>query len=443
MNHTRSLLFKIVTRITFVMGLALAIVFIPNLAIFDERPLPEINQLLDNPIDPDIEGNAYYYLYGMAAASNKDPYEVGKAVIQTLQSKHAKGEFANLTEHENNTLYGGSDKWDEEWQAHPQAAKCNSRLRSDCFAQLLAALKETSSTEPRLLTQMKRYEQIIRLPHFIEDMTQLDITSPLPNFFLVMKLGELSQAKAYAESGLDGLIVTSQQDMKFWRMTLTDSQTLIGKMVAIASLRRNLSGLSYAIKHAPALTAEQIHQLQTILTPLKQEEISMEKKLVGELRFSIENWQTAPKKIPDDQSVLLWLMTQPMASANWFYRQTLKPAFAFNKMSPADFFEHAQTPTKPLEFSRFNPYNLGGKIYQSKNWEYASYIGRAHDLAGIYSLVALQLELKTIATLDWPAAIKSSRYNNPYTEKSFDYNPATNFLGFSCFSATDNCQIEL
>ena len=132
-----------------------------------------------------------------------------------------------------------------------------------------------------------------------------------------------------------------------------------------------------------------------------------------------------------------------MASANWYYRQTLKPAFAFNNMSPAEFFEHAQTPTKPLEFSRFNPYNLGGKIYQSKKWEYATYIGRTHDLAGIYSLVALQVELKSITEQDWADAIKQSSYKNPYTAKPFDFDTTTKSLSFSCFSESDICQTQL
>ena len=135
-----------------------------------------------------------------------------------------------------------------------------------------------------------------------------------------------------------------------------------------------------------------------------------------------------------------------MASANWYYRQTLKPAFAFNNMSPAEFFEHTQTPTKPLEFSRFNPYNLGGKNIPIKKMGIRNlyiYIGRAHDLAGIYSLVALQVELKSITEQDWADAIKQSSYKNPYTAKPFDFDTTTKSLSFSCFSESDICQAQL
>lgn len=443
MSHARSIVFKIIARIIFVIGLALAIIFIPNLSIFDEQLLPEITERLSNPPNPNINGNAIYPLYGLSAATGKDPDAVGKSVIQSLQSRHAKGKFANLTQEERTALYGGDEKWDAEWQAAYPAADCTPRKQTNCFRELMADVKQTPLTHPRLIAQLERYQRIIQLPHLIEETRLMDYTSPLPNYSLLMQLGKLSQVNAYQAQGLDGLITNSETDMRFWRMTLTDSHTTVGRMVAIASLYRNLAALSYAIKQASELSSTQLQQLQALLKALSSQEVSLEKVLVSELRFGAENWQTAPKAIPEGESIILWTLTQPVAATNWFYRQTLKPAFALNQMSSMEFYERAQTPTTALAFSRFNPYNLGGKINLAKNWQYAPYIGRAHDLAGIYSLVALQLELKTIAKQDWPAAIKSSQYKNPYTKKPFDYDSANNALGFSCFSAADICEIQL
>jgi hypothetical protein len=443
MSHARSMLFKIFTRITVVIGLALAIVFIPNLSIFDETLLPEITERLGNPPNPNINGNAIYSLYGISAATGKDPDAVGKSVIQSLQSKHAKGEFANLNRDERTALYSGDEKWDAEWQAAYPAADCTPRKQTNCFSELTADVKQTPLTHPRLIAQLERYHRIIQLPHLIEETRLMDYTSPVPNYSLLMQLGKLSQAYAYQTHGLDELLINSETDMRFWRMALADSHTTLGRMVAIASLYRNLAALSYTIKQQSELSSAQLQQLQALLKPLTTQEVSLEKVLVSELRFGAENWQTAPKAIPEGESIILWTLTQPVAATNWFYRQTLKPAFALNQMSAMKFYEHAQTPTTALAFSRFNPYNLGGKINLAKNWQYAPYIGRAHDLAGIYSLVALQLELKTIARENWPATITSSQYKNPYTKKPFDYNATANSLGFSCFSAADICEISL
>lgn len=443
MAIAKSLLFKIMTRSLLVVGLGVGIVFIPNLSLFDEALLPEITERLSKPINPNIEGNAAYHLYGLAAASDKDPYVVGKAAVATLQSKHAKGEMANLTEQETIDIYGGKEKWDDEWSAIYPAANCNPREKADCFTQLLAQVKAQPFTQPRLLVQLERYNNIIKLTHLIEEVRLLDWTSPVPNYHIAMQMGRLSQANAYNTSGLDGLISNSQADMQFWRMALTDNQILLGKMVSLAALRRNLSALSYAISKETELSPTQTQSLQTLLKPLTPEEISIERVLNGELRFSAENWKTAPKETPEGVSPIMWLLYQPTATSNLTYRHTFKPTFALSKMSAPEFYERAQTPIKALEFSRFNPYNLGGKIELSRNWQFASYIGRAHDLAGLYSLVALQLALKINPPQDIAAAIKSSPYKNPYTNKPFDYDPATKALSFQCFEAKDVCKITL
>lgn len=442
MRNTKSLFVKIITRLAVIVGLALGIIFIPNLTIFDEQLLPEISERLRNPPNADIQGNAIFSLYGLAAATDKEPDAVGKAVLKTLRAKHAQGKFAHLTDAEKSALYG-AENWDAEWLAAYPAANCNPRENSQCFGPLVVEVKATAIAHPRLIAQLARYNQIIQLPHLIEDIRLMDYTSPVPNYYLVMQLGKLSQAKAYLEQGLDGLIENSEADMHFWRMALTGNQTLLGRVVAFASLRRNLTALSYALSQEQELSPTQVEQLQNLLKPLTRKEVDMDTALTTELRFSEENWQSAPKEIPAGESIILWMLTQPVALTNWHYRQTLKPAFALNQLSAMAFYELAQNPTPALPFSRFNPYNLGGKINLTKNWQYASYIGRAHDLAGIFGMVALQLELKTIAEQEWPAAIRSSTYKNTYTEKPFDFDATTKTLSFNCFSAQDICQIKL
>jgi len=443
MSPARALLFKIITRSLLVVGLSAGIIFIPNLRIFDEVQLPEITERISKLENPNIEGNTAYHMYGLAAASEKNPYTVGKAVIAHLQSKHARGQMAHLTEQETAELYGGNGKWDEEWPALYPSADCKPREKADCFAQLLAQVKAQPFSQPRLLVQLERFNKIVSLPHLIEETRLMDFTSPVPNYHVMVLMGNLNQANAYLTSGLDGLISSSQSDMQFWRMATSESQTLLGKVVSIAVLRRNLSALSYAISKEKQISPAQAQRLQTLLKPLTPEEVSADKALTGELCFGAENWKTAPNEIMEGTPRIIWYLWQPTASSNLAYRHTFKPTFALSKMSAPEFYERAQTPIKPLEFSRLNPYNLGGKLDMSRNWQLASYIGRGHDLAGIYSLVALQLELKINPPQDIAAAIKASPYKNPYTQKPFDYDPTTKALSFKCFDVKDVCKISL
>jgi len=433
---------KIAIGISLLAVSAAAILLVPNLPLFDEDLLPEIQQRLSKPATAEIEGNAVYALYGLSAASEKDATAVGKASIQALQNKHSKGQFAKLNAQEQATLYG-DDTQDKTWQEIYPAATCRPRERPDCVDELLAQLGKTPLGDPRLLAQLKRYEAIIELPHFIEVTRRMDYLSPVPSYGIAMQLDKLRQASAYQTHGLDGLIQSSQTNMAFWRMSLRESQTTIGKMVTIATLRWNLSSLSYAVAKAPTLSQTQIENLHSLLQPLTQDEINIEEVFTEELRFGVEGPRTVPKKIPEGTSIWLWLLSQPNATANWFYRQTLKPAFAATRLSSAQFYERARTPTPTLEFSRVNPYNLGGKITMAKNWQLSAYQGRAHDLAGMYKLVALQLELKAIPTQDWQTAIARSTNKNPYTETAFDYDAQHQTLSFKCFDATDMCRINL
>lgn len=439
MASTKSLSFKIITRIALVIALALAIIFIPNLRIFDESFLPEITERLNKEVNPNVEGNAIYSLYGVTAASEKDPHAVGKAVIETLQTKHAKGELAQLTDQETSVLFG-NEKWDAPWEAAYLASNCKARTNPSCFGELLAEIKEKPFTDPRLIAQLERYSNIIQLPHFIEETRLLDYASPIPSYNVIMQTGSLSQANAYQTLGLNGFIANTQADMSFWRMALSESQTMIGRMVAIAGLRRNLTAISYVLVKEPALNSAQIQTLQILLKPLTPAEVNLERVLISELRLNAEN---LPATAPEGESTILWALTQHRATTNLGYRQTFKPAFAFSQMSPTEFYERAQEPAKIPPFSHFNPYNLGGKIYLSKHWQYTPYIGRAHDLAGIYTLVGLQLELKINSPEDLATAIKTSIHKNRYTNKPFDYDSTNRAISFLCFDAKDVCKITL
>jgi hypothetical protein len=205
----------------------------------------------------------------------------------------------------------------------------------------------------------------------------------------------------------------------------------------LKALHADLLSLSYAISNTPELSPEQIKQLQQLLKPLTPTEISFENALIGDLQFVTENQSMYYKGNP----WYIRYMMQQTATTNRYYRDTLLPVFRFGQMSPKDFYERAQTPIKPSEFSWLNPYNLGGKVGLSNTWQLADYIGRGHDLAGIYSLVALQLSLKNIPQDQWLDAIRTSPYKNHYTLKPFDVDTSKHSISFPCFNPRDSCKI--
>ena len=444
MSHARSILFKIITRTALVAGLSVGIVFIPNLTIFDEKLSPEITQLLSKPADPDITGNAAIQVYGLRADSHLDILQVGKSLLAQLRQKHKKGEPANLSDQEEKVLFGNND-FDKEWEALYPAIGCNYRNQDNCLPMLRAQIRATPVNDQRLQIQLERYSAIIQQPHFIEDTRGMDFSSPLPDYSTLLHLNRLRNVSILEQRGLNGLI-DNKADIRFWRMALTESQTLLGKMVALVTLRADLASLSQAVREEPQLTNEHISALKKLLEPLNQDEINIDEAFTSELRIVVDNQQEFFKSFSNQKVSNLWflnLLVQPTASVNLYFKQTYKPVYAFGKLSSPDFYSRAQQPVKQTEFSNLNPYNLGGKIKLSKPWQLADYIGRVHDVAGIYSLIALQVELKTHLPQDVVAAIKASPHKNPYTDKPFEYDSANKILSFTCFDAKDVCKIAI
>lgn len=423
--------------------LALGILLIPNLSVFDEELLPEITEHLATLRHPDIEGNAAPLMYGLAAASDRDMESAGEAMLARLHAKYRENKPANLSEQEYLEIMGGQDL-DKHWSSLYPAVRCNPREQSNCFDILLSELEKNPVNDQRLLVQLARYKSIIQMPHFIEATHELDANSPLPEYGQSLYLGRIVAADSYLNAGINGLIKTSTAEMKFWRTALKESQTLLGKMVAINTLKRNLDNLSYAISKEPELTDDTLAALGDLLQPLHHDELHVD-LFAGEYRIMANDPDvfTSMGENLKTPKWLLRLLGQHKATVNRVYQQTYAPAQKLSQMSSPDFYIAAQAPLKPLSFSRLNPYNLGGKIATDHVWEMADYIGRIHDLNGIFLLVNLQRELKVSAPHDLTTAIKASRFRNPYTQKPFAYEPATNTLSFACYDARDSCRIQL
>lgn len=447
MHYTSSLVVKIITRTLIVISLALGVLLIPNLPIFDEELLPEItNQLSRTPEQVGATSNAAVYVYGLNAESSLDIKTAGETLLAQLREKHRSGEQAGLSDEEINAIFNGSD-FDKTWEAlYPSAIKCNPRDQLDCIANVIAEIKANPITNERLLIQIERYGMIRQQPHFIEDISYLDFTSPLPNYAITLQLSRLLVAEAYSTKGIDGLLDSASQDLAFWRLVLKEGQSLIGKMVALNAIRGNLLALSFGIRKEPTLTAEQTSNLQLLLNPITHEDANIDSAIKADFQVminSIDQFLDLMTNTGSIKQFLLYPLTQSTATINLFYQQHYKPAIRLSQMSPADFYEHTQTPAKPFKFSRLNPYNLGGKFNLSNPWQYSAYIGRVHDLNGLYLLVQLQLELKTATPNDLISTLNTSNVKNPYTQKPFDYDITKKELGFRCFEVRDACRVQL
>lgn len=447
MTHALSPTHKFVKPVLLTLAIALGILLIPNLPIFDEQPLAEIEDLLQQQAtDTLLPDNAAVAIYGLPADSSLDAFTVGKQILEHLKEKHDRQQNATLDDADYAKLFQGKDL-DSNWQAnYPVSGKCNPRDQLNCFELSLDEIRNTPITNDRLIAQLQRYQQIRQQPVYHDPIRHLDFSSPLPNFGIALHLSRLSNAEAYNKNGLDELIATTRDDMKFWQLVLKESDTILGKMVAINALRGNLQALSYAIRNENNLSALQISQLQSLTTPLSVRDLNFNAAITGEFIMLINSGNQMREWLMTNSKSKYWLLyplTQPQASINLSYQYSYKPATLLSQLSAAEFHQQTQLPTKTIKFSRLNPYNLGGKVNLVTPTPYFFYIGRGHDLAGIYSLVQLQLALKEVAPDEIAEHIKTAQYKNPYTLQAFDYIPQQKQLGFRCFDGKDICSIHL
>lgn len=436
---------KIARGILLLTATALGYVFIPNLSIFDESLLPEIKAHFDRLPSADIAGNAVPMMMGLAANSEKDAKAVGERAIALLRSKHEKGLAAQLSPEENLDLYGIQDLQanDKNWLALYPSVQCNPREKSNCFQLLIEDITRNPVTDPRLIAQLKRYEQIIQMPHFVEEWRGMDSTSPLPNYGYVLFLGRVYAAQQYIDKGIEGLVQAAEQDLRFWRLALIESQILLGKTLAASALRRNITNLSYALNAENNPSPELLEKIRPSVNPLSEQELKLD-IFASEYRALAEDkdYFKYMAGTPTLYNKLIHWLSQPVATTNWFYLQTVAPVEKLNQLSSRDFYVAAQNPIKPKPFSRFNPYNIGGKIAMSSNWQLQDYVGRVRDLDGLYRLINLQLDLQS-GHGNLKQLISESQYKNPYTEQPFDYNESSKALSFRCFNVRDICLIYL
>lgn len=440
--------------VAIILAIAFGVLFIPNLSIFDETLDPEITRRITALPSPPAQGNAALYLYGLPAADDQDPAAVGEAVIKLLQQKRAEGKTVNLSDEEHLAIYGGRDL-DKDWLDRYDE-RCNVRKDKHCFAKQLALVKGNPVRDQRLIRQLDRYQDLIRQPHFIEDTRGMDFHSPLPDFHQIWLLGRITTAQAYLIGTRADFIAATQADMAFWRLVLRESQTLVGKMVAIAALQKNLLSISFMLKETPLLNDMETQAFTTILQPLAQDEIMIGEALTGDLRAGVENQLELLKYFssdPSSRNLALALMEQTTASTNLYFKQTYLPVYNLSLLSAPEFYLSAQKPLTPLKFSRLNPYNLGGKIQLAQTGAIADYIGRSHNLSGMYSLVRMQLRAaislqarEDLTDQDLQVTLEklltNPEFRNPYTQQPFDHDTAHRQISFNCYEARDRCAIH-
>ncbi len=444
----------IIWAIGLILGVFLFTITFANFSMFDEQLSDDVKAVLEPRAQLDKSNNVFYALWGLSAANEKNFMVAGQKLVERyLENKNRTGSDA-LSDNDYLEIMGGND-FDEQWLKIVE--NCTARVSLACTERLAEKIKAKPIESERLTTLLHRYNLTLELDDY-QALDNYTFTSPLPPYGVMMRVRQVYLAKAILLESPDAVIKALEKDITFWRMMLRKGDSLIDKMIAIASLWGNTQAVSDYLRKSPSLSSDQLISLEGLLLPLSNEERDIsEAFLFEELAFyntlvSVDSNELA--SLSGSASPMFWFLL-PNATINDYHQFFVKKLQALNKMPAAEFAQVIKAAENNQEHCCFNEvdslisgspkslYNIGGKLLLSTIvFNAHDYIARVHDLDGVISLVRMQLALKK-TDMSTEEFINRSTVTSPYNETAINLDRETQLLSFKCLDKGSLCEVKI
>lgn len=420
-------------------GIVLAFLFIgaplllAAINAFDEELKPEALAFADfsgETIAP--EQNGYFAWVGLRAPMGEHPHTRGLQIVTQVNDKldavpHDIQDFINF-----DTFLG------------PTALKFSNNLASlcgrdetDCLDRYRAKTTDIEKQVRENKVLLERYHSLYPYPHFHETIKPRYYA---PFFYDPGSVSSLARAQyvLHALRGNPSLALRQlYDDTLFWRRILVETRGLVGKMIAVASIKRNTQITSEIVARYPTDKTTLALVTQAVL-PLTDQERDLTKVYRNEFASTMHFFATVPtEKLAQCTTESIYdcaidkltrtFLFKPNATINQNFESIGRIA-ARSKLSAAEFLKD----TKENLASDHNDwdwlsswhfaYNPIGKILNAiAEPAYANYTARIHNLDGFLRLVSLSLAVKQQSVRDTDMqmflAHESPNLRNPYTNE--------------------------
>jgi len=440
---------KVLFPLLGLLGIFVVIVLTMNMSVFDEELNTEIVDIMQPRPMPAENENAYFAIWGLAASSDKEMISAGIELINRYFMNRDKNGRDEIFPEDYDEVFGGQD-FDKEWL--DTYSRCSSRTEYGCLLKMSAQLESTPITSERLEVMLSRYTQIVQMTKF-QQINHTSIATPLPAYSAVLRLNQIKLAQLYNLELYELFIEQVEVDLEFWKMVLVQGNTLIDKMIAVASIWTDIQYLSEFIRtKSPSIELQE--KVVQLLEPLTREELDISDAFITEAtmmyRYVSNITQEEMETVFGLKLLPINLLLQPNTTSNSHYENFLKPIVRLSKQSKSQFYQAIELDLIDLNkafdvnFNLSNLYNLGGKLLLNFGiWSPTDYIARVHDLNAMTSLVRLQLQLKDVPEHSVESAINASTIKSPYTNKAMNFDKENNWLGFDCLGKSAHCKIKL
>jgi hypothetical protein len=437
---------------------AILAVFLVNLSWFDEPLLPEL-AALRKPQPGVLDGNAFRFALGFLAAEDRDPRAAGVEIVGRMRARRDRGEPATVGKEEKRAILGEPLTTDALGAKStpitaPSAATkslgktCLPRYRLDCAEQLIALAAQIDPAEPPLKTLFARYETLLQQAHYVETPAP-DPATPWPPLGPIQEVGRLRLAISFRTDPTAVFLEKASQELRFWRMTLRESQLLGAKMSALAAIRWTNDFLSTLMRERQ-LDAGELGRLRTFVGPFTREERDIGAAFLSESRTELLGGEPS---VAVDAPWLTRALLQKNATFNQQFREAIEPMRRRASLGAREYYE--QRGFEPLRHEfHLTPtlfYNLGGKLALSRSpWDPEQFPARVHDEDGRIALLLIQAQIEERPDLDVATLVRSSVHRNPYTGEAMEYDASEGTLGFACLHTAfhppepgDRCMVAL
>ncbi|MDF3029936.1 MAG: hypothetical protein K0R03_494 [Moraxellaceae bacterium] len=340
------------------------------------------------------------------------------------------------------------------------ASACN-MPENDCLlalAQGITLLRRWVQEEQWLLN---RYRALLTRKGWQEPIP-LDFLAPWPPYgdaYEGQKL-LLAQALLLARDGDIGRArALLEDDARFWRRVLVDTEYLVVKMVAVAALRRHMLWTSLITRSLPP---EQMHDVVAPQwqMPLGNDELSMRRVLAGEWSFSDKFMRDIaadhPRmRVPAESRLGAWTerlfsllqrpLLQPQDSSNRHAEVLGRLSDALDRVTFAEFavrYREARDVEAQVAqtYGKLRPYNVIHNVIMSvQEPVFYEYWVRTADLEGLRRAMLLTIELRSrgVTSASVEKAVQEATLRNPYTNAAFAWDSERGGILFTGMAAGD------
>lgn len=363
-----------------------------GLALYDERPDPELAREMARPLPEVIEqGNAWIAFLGLTAQEGVSPYTYGEKKMRDLKASIQAGK----NERE---VFASSGNKDSELSFQGKLPSFYSRKDDGILAYAMAHPDEVSSLYSNNAELLRRYDNLRTYPRYTEPL-ELGFYAPIPSFSPLRNMQRvkfLILATKAKQGDLTGALEEVRKDAEFWRFIARNSNILISKLISISAITTDLR-FAAELGASRQLNKHEMAIIQDILKPFDNGDISLVETFRGEARYSRNGMELSTwKKIKSfDPEKLLF---KHNATNNRMYAY-VKENIRLAELAPRHYADELkQRELNKTGFPKIGVpflYNSIGEILaEIAVPQYSNYIEKGHNIEGLRRLSQLKVLLR-------------------------------------------------